>query len=294
MNKLAYLILVHNDPEHFAKLVGALDYRSDIFIHVDAKVDEMPFRKASEGRPVHFVENRKAVFWGGFQMIEATMELCRAAFQSGEPYTHLVLLSGSHFPLKRPAAIWEFFQAHKGKPFLKLYDLNDSDPDHSWRTRHYFFRDAFGGLPSPPLQKWLRRVLEMLAYPLPRLGGKGVRYCFGSQWWALPPDFMLQVFEAIEKHPGWCRFFRKTFAPDELFFHTIVANSELAARCGGVQPARGVHFPEMAELHALSGSGGTYFTEKDADRLLQSGKLFCRKVASKESGKLAEHLQSEF
>jgi hypothetical protein len=52
----------------------------------------------------------------------------------------------------------------------------------------------------------------------------------GSQWWALTSDACRYVLEFVDKHQQFAEYFQNTFAPDESFFQTIVANSAFAPR----------------------------------------------------------------
>ena len=47
----------------------------------------------------------------------------------------------------------------------------------------------------------------------------------GSQWWTLSSDCIEWVVNFIKDNPRLVNYFRYTFIPDELFFHTIIMNS---------------------------------------------------------------------
>lgn len=68
-DKHAYLIMCHNNFKHLSKLLMALDdVRNDIYIHVDKKVVDFPFKdieKSVKETGVTWV-NRVSVGWGGF------------------------------------------------------------------------------------------------------------------------------------------------------------------------------------------------------------------------------------
>ena len=58
---LAYLISAYTDPDHLARLIAALDHEADFYVHVDANVDDAPFRRLLP-KKVHFVP-RHHVSW---------------------------------------------------------------------------------------------------------------------------------------------------------------------------------------------------------------------------------------
>ena len=88
---LAYLISAYRDPEHLARLIKALDFNADFYVHIDANVDEAPFRAALPHK-VKFV-HRHAVNWGGWNQVAYQYELVKAAVSSGCNYSHLVCAS---------------------------------------------------------------------------------------------------------------------------------------------------------------------------------------------------------
>jgi hypothetical protein len=97
---IAALILTHHSPELLARLVQRLEfYGAKCFIHVDSKVDILPFWQACSLLNPIFVEPRKKVFWGGFSIIEATLSLVNAALMD-ESITHFALMSGDSYPVK--------------------------------------------------------------------------------------------------------------------------------------------------------------------------------------------------
>lgn len=67
--RVAYLISVYKDPVHLKRLISALSYGVEenvkFFIHVDAKVDEKPFKEICDSANVCFTPNRYWVQWGG-------------------------------------------------------------------------------------------------------------------------------------------------------------------------------------------------------------------------------------
>lgn len=93
---LAYLISAYTDPDHLARLIAALDHEADFYVHVDANVDDAPFRRLLP-KKVHFVP-RHHVSWGGWEQVAYQYELIKAVINSGRDYTHLVCLSAQDYP----------------------------------------------------------------------------------------------------------------------------------------------------------------------------------------------------
>ena len=91
----AWLIIAHNEFDILQRLVSMLDdARSDFFVHIDAKVHELPALKVERGR-LFMMENRVDVRWGSVSQIEVELALMETALQHG-PYDHYHILSGTH------------------------------------------------------------------------------------------------------------------------------------------------------------------------------------------------------
>lgn len=101
MKKIGYLVLAHADPGHFEKLINALNYNAKFFVHVDAKSNIKEFQSLSLPGNLTFLQNRVCVSWGGISIINATLRLIEYALNNGEDLAHLVLISGSDYPIKK-------------------------------------------------------------------------------------------------------------------------------------------------------------------------------------------------
>ena len=138
---LAYLISAYCDPDHVKQLIDALDVDADFYVHIDARVDDAPFRRLLPDK-VHYVK-RHPVSWGGYEQVEYQRELLLAAVESGQPYSHVVCLSGQDYPLWSNQRIHQFFAQHPKGEFIGGYNLTHTDnPDQLQKITHYHpFRD---------------------------------------------------------------------------------------------------------------------------------------------------------
>ena len=169
---------------------------ADMFVHVDAKIDEAPFREAASaaGGNVHFLSDRTAVFWRGFSMMEATMELLRSAAGKGA-YDKFLLISDDSLPLLPPAALTDRLAATD--------DFVAIGPNERFRSRY----TGFYMLDSHATQvRWIpleqrevtpdavARFLRLDA--LRRIGKKPIPQLFhGSQWWCLGAASVARVLD---------------------------------------------------------------------------------------------------
>ena len=133
----AWLILTHGNFEILEKLLRFLDSENaDFFIHADAKADfdEKRFSAVTERSRVTFVP-RHRISWGHFAMVEAELELLRAAVPGGYDYYHL--LSGVDVPIKSRACIEEYFTREPGRNYVSFLAPEISRTD-LYRVMFYY------------------------------------------------------------------------------------------------------------------------------------------------------------
>ncbi|HLW32905.1 MAG TPA: beta-1,6-N-acetylglucosaminyltransferase [Aequorivita sp.] len=297
----AYLILAHTDPKQLFALVQSLDYQSDIFIHVDKKSDLSDFKKYSFGPSVHFISERVKVSWAGFNMVIATLNLIKTALETGEKYSHFVLLSGLDYPIKPIRKLHQFLNQNQEREFIRFIRVEDS-PDHYLKIfrRHSFKNPIFPEVAIPMLNtgvtlldKVVRKSLSLLLSSYKKAPLKNITPCYGSQWWAITPACAAYILDFVSNNPDFMRYFKTAFAPDEYFFHTIVGNSPFLSKSTGFQKYEGRGTFRMANLHVIHPSLSHVYTDKDFEELKNSDKFFVRKVTSASSEKLISKIDEE-
>ncbi len=248
MAKIAYLILAHENPKHLGRLIERLSSPSAAcFVHVDKKSPAGAFTHV-RGENVHFTRKRKAVHWGDYSIVEATVLLLRAALAYEPRLERFVLLSGADYPLRSTDYIDEFFDQHRDAEFMTLVPM-PSEEQHkplSWLTRYkprpgshnvnVLVRKALVRCGAIPRERDFRaRLQDLVPYG-------------GSTWWALSRRACEYILDFIEQKPEVVKFFKHTHCPDEMLFHTVLGNSEFQHRilpevtyadwtAGGASPA---------------------------------------------------------
>ncbi len=292
---LAYLISAYCDAHHLLRLVEALDSDADFYIHIDANVDDAPFRRILPEK-VHFVP-RHAVSWGGYEQVGYQYELMKAAVESGRSYTHLVCLSGQDYPLWSNEHIHRFFNENRQREFIGGYNLTRTDnPDQLRKiTRVHPFRDLRCS------NLWLKNKLVVASRTLLSLIGVRRRpqvlingvwsdVYFGSDYWALTLECARYVCRTLEGNASLRRFFRTTYVPSEMCIQTIVYNSPFGSQA---MLFKG-NFPglvRLTPLHYLFYQGSVKkLTLDDWQMLCESNKMFCRKVVTGLSDKLTAEI----
>jgi hypothetical protein len=262
MVKIAYLVLAHHDPIHLERLVKAIDYQACIFIHLDKKTDIDRYIHIGNIESVNFIPDRVKVYWGGFSMVQAVLNLIKATLASKEKFSHLVLLSGSDYPIKPVSTFYNFLKDNPDRQFIKFIDLNISPGPQERRLTNYWFMDSLTPFYG---DKFLRRFLQKLFHlGVTRKPVNHVLPAWGSQWWAITPECAAFILQYLEQNPDFLNFYRYTHAPDEHFFHTVVANSPFLQKTGGFQ--EGIRWPHEVSNTTLSFQG-RIFVEEDYEFL---------------------------
>src|SRR5471030_465481 len=125
--KLAHLVLAHNEPRQLERLVNRLRHPgADIYIHLDKKTAIGPFEYLKNMENVFFIQNRVKVYWGSYNIVQATLNGFKEILQLGIEYEYVNLLSGQDYPLKPQSYIHDFLSQNPGVAFMNFLPF---DPD---------------------------------------------------------------------------------------------------------------------------------------------------------------------
>jgi len=100
--RLCYFLLVHESPQQVMRLVGALEEgdRHTFVVHVDAKASSddtfAALQRFAASKPhVHVMVNgRTSVSWGGFNVVQATLNGLGYILDAGIPFDWIATMSG--------------------------------------------------------------------------------------------------------------------------------------------------------------------------------------------------------
>ncbi|PSL30171.1 beta-1,6-N-acetylglucosaminyltransferase [Dyadobacter jiangsuensis] len=261
--KIAHLILAHAAPAQLSKLISALEYRDAwFFVHLDRKADIEAFSFLKGRERVMLIPDRVDVGWGAYSIVEATLRGFRTIVNSGIDFDYLNLLSGADYPLQSPSDIHDFFARNTGKNFMEYYSVRNEWTEAIPRLTEYHLTDY--NFPGKYLvQKWMNRLLPTRSMP------EGLEPVGRSQWMSLTLDAVRYVLEYLDGHPMVTKFFKLTWAPDEIIFQTILYNSPFRSSLVNdnlryIDWSKGQASPKV-------------LAEEDLERMWASGKLFARK-----------------
>ena len=140
----AFLIIAHDNFPLLKRLLRRLDSpNSNIYIHIDKKLS-LPMNYENELRfVVKFAKvvciPRDKVTWGGYSLIQCTLNLLKTATKDCNDYYHL--LSGHDYPLVGMKAFNEFFTANNGMEFIGFSRQSFADKEKQRYSVYYFFQD---------------------------------------------------------------------------------------------------------------------------------------------------------
>jgi hypothetical protein len=257
--RVVYIISAYKNLSQTARLVDRLHQgRTAFFIHVDKKTDDREYatlrESLSDTTSVHFVE-RHTCHWGGFGHVRATLKGIAALIASGEQFDYAVLLTGQDYPIKSNEFIERFFELHRPQSFMTSSPL----PTESWSPR--------GGLDR--IEYWhLRAYGRHVRLPTKRRFPAGLRAFGGGAYWCLSRECIEYVVSFLRMRPDVVSFFRHVDIPDEIFFQTVLMNSELRDT---------ITNENLRYIDWTRGRRPAILETRDFDALRASPKLFARK-----------------
>ncbi len=295
----SYLIAAHSDPSHLARLCLRLPSEARIYIHVDAKVRGRSFdtfKTAVLGvRPTaRFIEPRRRVTWSGFESVAAQLDLARAALADTDPEEHLVLLSGSDYPIRPIADFEDFLRSADHRQHIRAFAIEEGGEKHRRQIDRYWWMDQI--IPGTVADKVFRTALnESLGRPLGRLREPPHVVCQGVTWWALTAKCARHVLAELERNPALGRYYRHVWCPDEKLVHSIVLASPHAkeTKHRGREPYRGEGQWRMTNFHLIHPTLKKYYTLADHPEIQKSEQFFVRKVKTGISTSFLEWIDRE-
>jgi Core-2/I-Branching enzyme len=233
--RIAYLITAHDQPDHLHRMVKVLDCDGvSFYIHIDNKVKLSTFRPETlEKENVRFLKRRVDIQWMGFSMVESFLMLLQEA--SRQRFDYCVLLSGSDYPIKSNSFISKFFET-SDKEFIAFWRLEDRP---SWKHKiEYFYPidlvPIYGHSRGIEKSYWRRlfwgRFFKYRWLMPKRSYFAGMIPYGGSDWWSLSYGCVAYVLRFVQENARFVSFYRYTHSPGEMFFQSIILNSEWARR----------------------------------------------------------------
>lgn len=276
--KIVYAFTCHRMTNPLKHTVNYLSSFSEniILIHVDKKSNLEYFDSLKKSN-VYFISNRIDITWGDETLMLATIELMKSSIAFD--YDYFILLSGDDIPLKTNSEFKEFLNQYNQYDFL-YFDKKMSNEKIEERVK-YIHPNAFYKRDkklTTKIQKkafhltrdlfFKNKLLENNRSRLPKLYK-------GTNWVSLKSSTIKYILDYIEDNKWLLDLFYKSFAADEVIFHTIIMTNP------DVKLFNQPDYPISSLRYIDWQSGPEYprvLTEADKDSMAKSNCFFARKI----------------
>jgi hypothetical protein len=262
MAKIAYLVLTHGLPWQTIDFLWSVWREEDAyFVHVDRKspaIASAAFGAMAAAWPNIHVVPSLVCTWGGFTLVEAALRCLMKALAADPSWSHAVLVSGTHLPLRSAACLAAILE-----------------PERSYLTFHGIDLDL--ATLNPP--NFWSGIAQRLTYEYQEVPGIGdmrgpakspprdITFYWGSQWWILSRP-AAELVCASRQNP-LSEYFRTSAIPDESYFQTVLLNSPLREQV--------THRQIVWQKWSENGRP-LYLSGDDIQSALSSDQLFARKA----------------
>jgi hypothetical protein len=298
--KIAYLIIAHDQPRQFKRMIKALDSEYvSFFVHIDSKRRISEFSCPNFKDNVTFIKNRISVVRGGFSLTQAMINLMKKASITNE-FDYFIFLSGRDYPIKDNNYIYNFLKYNYPMNFINFYPLV-GNADYISNIKKYYFIDLIHRSPRI-LQKTLEAIQLISHKLLPDRSFIDHMIPYrGSQWFCLNRQTIDYIVKFIDSQNAnrYISFLKNVWGSDEIFFQTLVLNSSYAQQCRYYDrdienPTKFMKDENKAYLHYIDWSWDredpAVFDMGDFQTLKACDALFARKFCANKSKELLYYI----
>ena len=283
--KHAFLIIAHGNWEQLVVLLKQIDdTHNDVYIHIDAKVKDVPYEMLSSAL-VHSklkIYSKYKVYWGSFELLQVELLLLKEAINEKYDYYHL--LSGMDLMIKSKQYFFNFFEKNKGYEFVHFESndrlINDKEILRRVKCYHFFtnYRRRFKN-------KFLNNLFDFIEHCslgiqillcIDRTKKYDYTIKYGSQWFSITYEFAQYI---ISKEKEIYKIFYKTKCCDELFVQTILFNSKFEKNLFNRKyDGSCMGNVRLIDINVRGSNGSPYvWNIHDLDELKKSKCIFARK-----------------
>ena len=202
------------------------------------------------------------------------MELVRGALECGEQFERLITISGMDYPVWSKEQIVQFFEQDREKEYLAAIDCSYPWHASAIYQQYFFWVHKPGSGWKYYVTRALGRTLRLLGVKKPlrrKIGDKTYKLYKGAAWWAITPELAKVIFA-------------QTVAfNDESWKEKCI---EHRGKKWGLPLLTPLTYIEWRERGLIVELDEAYY-----DRIIQSGKMFCRKIVSGKSDALVEMIK---
>lgn len=225
--KIAFLMLAHKSPNQINMLLECLnDNDIDVYIHIDKK-SNIKRDITNFSNNIYVNDNdRIDIKWGSVSMVQATINLIKAMIESNKTYDYVCLISGQDFLIKDIEDLKDFLHTNYGNNYIEILNKENANYyKYKKRVDLYY--------PQWMISKNKFIILLKFVYIIitggftksisifKRNKNYDLPFSFGSQWWTLQYDTVVEMYKLISQHTEYLKYYSNSLVPDESFFQTI-------------------------------------------------------------------------
>lgn len=285
--KHAILLIAFDKIEQILEYIDLLDEDFLFYIHIDKKsnISKERIENIRKNNNVVYIESVFKTNWGGSFFLESILFLARKALEN-ENVNYLHISSESDLPIQSPNYIKEFFKKNEEKQFLDIFNF----PAERWhnggleRYEKYNFYDIFDAKSKfgYKMINWLIKIQNILGIKRGIIKNSPPLYA-GSIWLSLTNSCMEYCLNYINNNPNFMNSLKYTFAPEEIFFQTIIKQS----------PFKDDIIDDnlyYIDWETRNGNSPAVLDMTDFEKIQSSKKIFARKVKAPISEELKINL----
>jgi hypothetical protein len=227
LKKHAYLITAYDNRYQLEQLLSLLDYeKNDVYLQVDSKgtlsVDNLTLHKASL-----FILPSFPIYWGAFSMIQAELNLLKAAAEKRYHYYHMI--TNGDLPIVSQETIHEYLENSD----LEYVDFLPEEKHwaHYKAAYYHFFLDSKLYLKYVFI-RGLRYILVKLqsVCGIDRTKRTHEDFYTGSTYFSITHSLV----EYVLAQQSWIKdTFHHALACDEVFLQTLIMKSPFKSKLSG-------------------------------------------------------------
>lgn len=232
--KHVVLLLWHENVDALIRLVNFFDDDFSFYIHIDkkSKINNKEITRLQEMKQVHKIYRKYKINWGGFNILKAEIFLLKEIVKNNV-FDYIHFMSGSDYPIKKIEKMKSFFEENNGWEFIEYMRL----PVEQWekgsyaRFNYYRFLDYFNYRTDSGAKviDHIIRFQQKIGYKR-RIPDQFDYLYGGSNWMSITLACAKYIIEQYKKNLRFYRRLKYTFAPDEVYFHTVILNSPLKGK----------------------------------------------------------------
>ncbi|WP_264045193.1 beta-1,6-N-acetylglucosaminyltransferase [Methylobacterium flocculans] len=282
---LAFIVLAHDDWNHLKKLVQVLSANESdtVIVHIDKRARQIDCERINDllSNKNVFLCKRQSCHWGDFSLVSATLNGIQTLIHTGREFQYTSLVSGHDYPTQSIDNLKQYLLQNQGKEFIESYEMSKENwtVDGLYENRYRYYFTKFSIVKSKHKLTMIAAKLNSL-FKINRSIPYGLKAYSGSQWWTITKK-AVYLLNRRANEKSITRFFETTLIPDEMFFQTLINNSELADKVVR-NNLRYISWNKMGRPRWL--------TNESFDDLRNPMHFFARKIASDNNKGLVKRL----